>query len=217
MANKKFYAQSVLNELSNDILNRDFHIDEREVFFQLDRIVNELGRKSYFENWQLSGALLDESFITTWDEDNAIRVVDEEDQYSYLELPADPMDLPRGAGIQEIFPMERGEYNQSVVIVSHADVRLYQNQKAGNMQAKLWGYRKGNRFYFGEDNVGGKFGEYFGVRLAIRDSSFISLTANYPIPADKQHAVVSLCVQWFRNRLGIGSDKVRDGNLVNTP
>jgi hypothetical protein len=216
MPSKINIAQDILNQLSNDKLNIDFRIDEREVFLKMDEVVNNMARKSFLENWQLSSAYLDELFISTWDGDNAIDVVDAEDQPSHLVLPAHWVDLPRNAGIQEIYPLERGEYMQSVVIISHGDLRMYQNNPAGNMQGRLFGYPKGNLFIFGEENVGGKFGEKFGVRLAVRDSSFIAANAPYPVPSDKLLELKTRLVIWFRERLAIGSDKVRDSNTVNT-
>lgn len=215
---KRFLAQSVLNELSNDRLNIDFHIDEREVFLRMDQEVNQMARASFFENWQVSGAYLDNQFITEWSGDDAIEVLDVEDQPSYLILPASYIDLPRNAGIQEIWPLEYGPYNQSVIIISHGDLRLYQNNKAGNMQHRLHGYPAGgNKFVFNEIGVADKYGSKFGVRLAIRDSSMIAADAPYGIPADKEKALIMILVDWFRKRITFGSDKVRDSNTVNSP
>jgi hypothetical protein len=216
MTTKRLLAQAILNELSNDRLNIDFHIDEREVFLRMDQEVNQMARASFFENWQVSGAYLDNQFITEWSGDNGITVVDVEDQPSYLVLPASYIDLPRNAGIQEIWPLEYGAYNQSVVIISHGDLRLYQNNKAGNMQHRLHGYPAGvNKFVFSEENVGERYSSKFGVRLAIRDSSAIAADAPYGIPADKEKALVMVLVDWFRKRIMFGSDKVRDSNTVN--
>lgn len=213
--NKRSFAQQILNELSKERLNIDFRIDEREVFLRMDAIVNEMGRVSYLQNWKLSSAYLDEQFVTTWDGDNALTVVDVEDQPSYFTLPASYSDLPRNSGIQEIWPLEYSEFNQSVVIMSHGDLRMFQNTKAANMQGRLFGYPKGELFVFGETEVAAKFGEKFGVRLAIRDSSMISLTAPYPVPADKHQELITRCVDWFRKRLMVGSDDIRDGKTVN--
>lgn len=213
--NKRQLAQQVLNELSTDKINIDFHIDEREVFLRMDALVNEMARKSFFDNWQVSGPSLDEQYITTWDGDNAIEVVDVDYQPSYLVLPAGYIELPRNAGIVEIWPIEPSDFGQTVVIMSHSDVRMMQNSRASNMQGRLWGYPRGDNFVFGESDVAKRFGETFGVRLAIRDSSAISLTAPYPIPADKESVLVAKLVDWYRKRLGIGSDTVRDSNTVN--
>lgn len=215
---KRQLAQMVLNELSNDRVNIDFHIDEREVFLRMDQEVNQMARASFFENWQVSGAFLDNQFVTEWSGDNAIDVIDVEDQPSYLILPASYIDLPRNAGIQEIWPLEYGAYDQSVIIISHGDLRLYQNNKAGNMQHRLYGYPAGaNKFVFSESGVAQKYSEKFGVRLAIRDSSMIDPDARYGIPADKEKGLIMVLVDWFRKRIGIGSDKVRDSNTVNSP
>jgi hypothetical protein len=213
IGSKRWFAQQVLIELQNDKPNIDFKIDEREVFNRMDAEVNQMARTSFFDNWKFSSANLDEQFLTRWDDDNALTVVDVANgQPSYLDLPAAWVDLPRNRGIDEIWPLERGEYNQSVVITSHRDLRSYQNNKAGNMQGRLFGYPKGRRFVFGESNVSKKYGEKFGVSLVIRDSSQIGYDEVYPIPADKQKALIMILVAWFRSRREQPTDRVRDSN-----
>lgn len=213
IGSKRWVAQQVLVELQNDKPNIDFKIDEREVFLRMDAEVNQMARQSFFDNWKFSGANIDEQFLTRWDGESAITVVDQPNgQPSYLELPAAWVDLPRNRGIDEIWPLEYGEYNQSVVITSHRDKRLYQNNKAGNMQGRLSGYPTGRRFVFNECNVAKKYGNKFGVSLVIRDSSQIGYDEIYPIPADKLKALIMILVVWFRSRREQPTDRVRDSN-----
>lgn len=213
IGSKRWVAQQVIVELQNDKPNIDFKIDEREIFLRMDAEVNQMARQSFFDNWKFSGANIDEQFLTRWDGDNAITVIDQPDsQPSYLELPASWVDLPRNRGIDEIWPLEYGEYNQSVIITSHRDKRLYQNNKAGNMQGRLSGYPSGRRFIFNECNVGKKYGDKFGVALVIRDSSQIGYDEIYPIPADKLKALILILVTWYRSRRDQPTDRVRDSN-----
>lgn len=213
IGSKRWVAEQVLNELQNDKRNIDFKIDEREVFLRMDSEVNQMARTSYFDNWKMSSADLDEQFITTWDDETAISIVDQPNGLpSYLDLPAGYVDLPRNRGIEEIWPVEYGEYSQSVVIVSHRALRQYQNMKAGNMQGRLFAYPQGRRMYFGTCDVGKKYGPKFGVRLVIRDSSMIGLDEIYPLPADKMKALIMILVVWFRSRREQPTDRVRDSN-----
>lgn len=210
---KRWIAQQVINELQNDKPNIDFKIDEREVFLRMDSEVNQMARVSYFDNWKMSTSELDEHFITTWDGDNAITVVDQENgNPSYIDLPASYVDLPNHRGIDEIWPLEYGTYDQSVIIRSHRSLRMLQNNKVSNMQKRLSGYPQGQRFYFDTCDVGTKYGTKFGVRLVIRDSAFIGYDEIYPIPADKIKALMIILVDWFRSRKAQRSDTIRDGN-----
>lgn len=216
MKTKKWYAEQVLRELQNDERNIDFKIDPREVFVRLDSIVNALARESYFENWKLSGTGVDEQYITTWDGDSAIIVVDQTDgKPSYFEFPVNYADLPRNRGIDEIWPQKYSKNNHPVVIMTHRDVRLYSNNMAGNLQGRLGGYVQGNRFYFSNPDNGckvkAKYGN-MGLRLVVRDSSQIANDQPYPIPADKEDRIVEMLVQWFRERRDQPTDKVRDSN-----
>lgn len=206
---KRWYSDQILFELRNDKLTADFKIDEREVFVRLDAEVNAMARQSYFDNWQVSGPSVDEQFITTW-EPADITVVDQSNGLpSYFELPASYIDLPNNAGIDAIWPKNYNDKFGYVVVMSYSRYLLYRNNKAGNMQGRLYGYPKGNRFYFGTSDVKKNYGGV-GCRLVIRDSSMIDKDAVYPVPADKERAIVARLVEWFRNRIMQGSDTIRD-------
>lgn len=75
---KAYYAERILKALQDAFRNADFKIGEREVFLVLDDVVNAMAKDNYFENWKFFGPGLDEGFITTWDGDNAITIVDPE-------------------------------------------------------------------------------------------------------------------------------------------
>jgi len=214
MRNKRSYAQEVISVLQDSNRNIDFNTpDERLIFLRMDEMVNEMAAQSYFANWKMAGSSIDEQFLTRWDGDNAITVVDQEDGGpSYLDLPAAYVDLPRHRGIDEIWPIEEGDYNQSVIIRSHRSIRAYKNSKAGNMQGRLSGYASGYRFFFNEPDVTSKYGNKFGVSLVIRDSSMILPTAPYPIPADKSRFFVEKLVEYFMEKRMRPSDAIRDNN-----
>lgn len=208
MKTKSFYAEQVLIELQDDFRNLDFKIDEREVFLRMDAMVNELAAKNYFENWKLSGASIDEGFITTWE---PVAVVDQNNGLpSYFIFPSNYAALPRNAGINEVYPIKFISENQPpVVIMSHTDYRRYLSNPASKMGGRLAGYPHGGRFYFTTCEVGKNYGN-MGVRLVVRDSSTIGDNDLYPIPADKENEVVATLVQWFRDRRLQPTDSVRD-------
>jgi len=209
MQTKRFFAEQVLRELQDDYRNMDFKIDEREVFLRLDAVVNDLAKKSYFENWKLTGSTLDEQYITTWE---PVVVVDQPNSNpSYLVLPASYAALPRNRGIDEVYPLKFNTTHQpAVIILSHTDFRQFANNPARDMQGRLYAYVQGNRLYFGTCDVGSKYGKNFGVRLVVRDSSQIADDELYPIPADQQQNVITICVEWFQNRRAQPTDSVRD-------
>lgn len=216
MKTKRFYAERVKDRLINQYQNEDFKVDERFIFACLDSVVNSLARKAFFDNWTLSGAGIDEQFLTRWDGDSAITVVDQQDgRPSYFELPVNYADLPRNRGIDEIWMQKYGKTNNSVVIISHRDVRLYSQNMASSNQGRVTGYPQGTRFYFsGPENgckIKAKYGNV-GLSLVVRDSSLIALDAPYPIPADKEDHIIELSIARYIDKRGQPIDKVRDGN-----
>lgn len=210
MKTKVWFGEQVLNELQDGFRNRDEKIDIREVYLRMDALVNERARQGYFDNWKLNLQGLDEQFITTFD---TVTVIDLTDgQLSYLTIPASYVDLPNNGGIIEIAPKKyylQG-HNNSVIIITREQWRAYNNTMAASMQNRLFGYLEGSKFVFGKSGVKKQYGD-MSIRLAIRDSSMISDTDIYPIPADKEQDIITELVMWFRNRRLQPTDVIRDG------
>jgi hypothetical protein len=208
MKTKRWFAEQVMIELTNDHLNIDNKIDEREVMLRLDATVNELAAKNYFENWKLGGYGVDDQFTTTFD----VTVTDQENSLnSYFAWPANYAALPRNGGIVEIWPKKWSKIDQpSVVIVSHQDYRRYRTNRAGFLEGRLGGFPNWPNFEFMQCEVGKKYGTEFGVTLVIRDSSTIADDAPYGIPADKENFLIATCVEWYRIRKQVPQDSVRD-------
>lgn len=207
---KKYYAQRIIRSLQDAFPNADFRISEREIFVMLDDVVNSMAKQNYLENWKLYGAGVDECFITTFDGDSALIVVDpdEGESPSYIELPAVPVALPRNGGIVEVWPL-RFEFGP-VRIMDHSDVRRTRRLMSGNLQGELGGFRQNLRFVFNQTKVKKVYGEKFGVRLAVKDSTALSEDVPYPIAADMEDGVISAVVERFINRRMMPTDTVRD-------
>lgn len=206
---KRYYSDRIQAGLQNAYPNIDFKIQEREVFRVVDDIVNALARDNYFENWKLYGATLDEGFITTWDGDLAITVVDPEDQPSYITLPAIPIALPMNGGFVEVWPLNY-EFG-AVKLRRHEDVRRTRNLMSGGMQGELGGYPRGNLFVFDQVDVGKNYSDKVGLRMAIKDSSAISVTDPYPVPANLTDEIVKRGIIYFTEKRLKVTDVIRDG------
>lgn len=179
----------------------------------MDQIVNELAKKSYFDNWAFTGGVADEQYITTWKDDNAITVVDQGyGKPSYFTFPSNYADLPRNGGIEMIWPMTYATGGNPVVVMTERDYRRYLTNKAGNMQGRLYGYPEGNKFIFGVANVATDYSEKMNLRLVIRDSSMIALDAPYPIPSTAEKFLIDECVKYFTLKQNQPLEAIRDGN-----
>lgn len=203
---KRLYAEEIKQALINGYPDIDWRLDERVIFRTMDAIVNDMAAKSMMNNWKAGAPGISEGFITTWDE---VEVIDdiEEETNSYLTLPVSFVDLPMERGIDEIYPKDKSDA-PSVVILKHREVRIYQNIMAGSMH-RLAGYPEGNIFRFTDWGVKKDYGN-MGVRLVVRDSSLISIDAEYPIPANAEAQMIKMCINWFREKREIPANKVRD-------
>lgn len=208
---KKYYSDRILKNLMDAFPNGDVKVGEREIFVVVDDIVNSMAVDNYFDNMKLYGASVDEGFVTTWDGADAIDVVDPDDGegQSYITLPATPVALPKNGGVLEVWPLNFSK--GSVKLRDHADIRRTRNLMSGGMQGQLGGYRRGNLFVFDQIGVSKNYSKKFGVRLVVKDSTAISTTGFYPIPADMKEEVIRRATLYFRERReGTPTDTVRD-------
>jgi len=208
---RKYYADRIILALQNGYPNIDFKIQEREVFPVIDDVVNRFAENEYFDNWRMTGAGIDEHYITTF---NEIDVVDQEDEApSYFDFPSNYAALPNNRGIDEIWPLKyqlKGD-DHSVVIMNHSDFRRYKNMYAGKLEGRLGGYPEGTRFYFTTCGVKKKYGNV-GLRLVIRSSADINNSAPYPIPANREGEVIQEVIKYFVLKRMEPTDEVRDSN-----
>lgn len=209
MKTKRYYSEQVKLLMENDYPNIDFKTDERQIFLLIDQVVNRLARESYFENWKVTGADVDEQFITTF---SPLTVTDQSNgKPSYLDLPMNYAALPWNAGVNEIYPLKWTEINQpSVVIMSHTDFRRYANNAARGMAGRLYGYLEGYKLVFGTCDVGKKYGTQFAARLVVRDSSQLTEDQVYPIPSDQEDFVLKEVMKLLTIKRAQDTDIVRD-------
>lgn len=209
MKSKRQYSDRVMFRLQNDHRNIDWKIDERQVFLMLDEVVNSLAADNYFANWRLTGAGIDEGFITTFE---PVTVTDPGNGlFSYLDIPCNWAGLPKNRGIDGVYPLKYTQQStQSVIVMSHMEYRQFMNNPARGMEGRLFGFLKGMRLTFGTCDVGVKYGTNFGVRLVVRDSSQIGLDQWYPIPADFEDDLVDRVVEKLIAKRLTPTDSVRD-------
>jgi hypothetical protein len=204
---KKYFSDRIILGLQDAYPNIDFNIQEREVFLVVDDIVNAMAKDNYFENWKLYGAVVDEGFVTTWDGDNAIEVIDVSDQPSYLTLPATFAALPMNGGL-EVWPMNY-EFG-AVRLRRHEDVRRTRHLMSGGMQGELGGYPRYPLFVFDQCDVKKNYSEKFGVRGVIKDSSAIGITDPYPVPGNISEEVIKRAIMYFTEKRIKPTDVIRD-------
>ncbi len=210
---KLYYGEQVLNELSSQLLNRDFKIDIREAIIRIDAIVNAFAREGILQNWKVGSTNnIEDAFTTTWE---WITVTDPTNgEPSYFQIPAHYVQLIDNRGIEQVyfqnsFSAVKKKYFNPVIIRSYKNVAAYRTNRAGNMEGRLSCSPKNGYLVFNKGNINATYGPV-GIRLIVRDSSAIADDAPYPLPADMEQIVIAAAVQWFRERQAQKSDLIRD-------
>lgn len=214
MKTRLWFSEQVMNSLQDGLRNRDERLDQREVMVQIDNVVNELARTNFLENWKLGFGQIGEQFVTRWE---FLPVTDPANEgNSYFQIPSNYVNLPPNGngGISEVyfansFTDVKKKYFDPIIITSSRDVSTYRNNMAGGIQERLSVSVRNGYLYFNTGLVSQTYGDV-GIALVIKDSSQITDTAPYPIPADIENAVISKTIDFFRSRRMQPTDLTRD-------
>lgn len=214
MRTRLWFGEQVLLALNDGLRNRDERIDIRECCVAVDNIVNELARANFLENWKLGFGQVGEQFVTRWEN---LTVNDPDNEgFSYFQIPSNYVSLPPNGngGISEVYFMNnftdvKKKYFDPIIVTSSRDVSTYRSNMAGGLQGRLSVSVRNGNLYFNTGLIGETYGNV-GIALVIKDSSQITDTAPYPIPADIENVVISRCIQFFRERKQMPTDLVRD-------
>lgn len=210
--NKLWFSEMVLLELTPTMRSKDEDIDQREVILRLDAIVNQLAKEGFLENWKFGFFDNSEELFKTrfeW-----ITCTDPTRGNSYAAIPTNWVSLPKQMGLDEVYfkndpQAVTRKYFDPVIITSRKDVSLYRNTMAAGNQGRISCYPQGLTLYFDRPKINATYGQ-IGMALLIRDSSQISDTDLFPVPANMEQTLIDTCVAWFKQRLNQMPDLVRD-------
>jgi len=216
--NKLWYAEQVRNSLADGLVNRDIKIDFREIFLQLDNLVNEYAKLNFFENWKFGTGTVDDAWIVDF---SPIQVTDQLNANSFFTLPSSNyVTLPKGQGLNAVYFTNtnglKKRYFKPVVIKQFNDVASYRSSMAGDNQGRISCYVKNRIVYFDRGKIDQMYGTV-GVRLVLRDASMLSDTDVYPVPAEYENVIISRCVDFFMARRLKTADLIRDNNDTEPP
>lgn len=208
------YAEEILNQLYV-VRGRDSTVDIREIYLQMDSWVNQNAKAGYLINMKLGqGQGIDDQFVTTFE---WLTVTDPSGGApSNVQIPANYADLPKNQGIQQVYfkndiTLPKKKYFDPVIIRSSAAVSEYRGNMASGLEGRLSVSVRGGYLYFNTGNINTKYGQ-IGMRLVVRDSSQISDSAPYPVPADLEWQMKEDVVNYFLKRRGTPVDLIKDGN-----
>lgn len=214
MKTRVWYGEQILNQLHNGLRNRDEKISIREVYAQMDNVLNNAARMGFLENWKMGTGQLDQQFITRFE---WLTLTDPANYgNSYVAMPANYVNLPRQQGINEVYfendPTKvTKKYFEPVIVISQKDSITYRGNMAGQMQGRLSCWQQGVNLVFSQPNVNSVYGR-IGMALVVHDATTFADTDWYPVPADFEGPLVQQCVDYFMARRARASDLVRDDN-----
>lgn len=213
LRSKLSFSEEIRSALDADFGTRDMQVDPREIMLKLDQVVNEHARLGDLENWKMNkGEFVDDTFTTSFE---WLTVTDPSNKMpSYVQLPATPVALDTNRGIDQVyfkndFSAVKKKYFDPVIITSFKDLSSYRNTLGGELHGRISCYPKDGYLVFDRGNINATYGD-IGIRLVVRDASYLGDNDPYPIPADRQHIIIDSVIKFFRDKLAQATDHIRD-------
>lgn len=203
---KRQIGQYVQEYLSRWNITADQPVDIRDVYAQLDRVVNKYAAKGLFENMASGDRNTPDNYLTTF---FGVKIGwDPVQEICYSNLPARYISLPNGRGIDAVFP-EGSREGELYPLPRHFKSSFrYSPNKGLSGHDGYW--TEGDRIYFTKKyTVAGA--ESMTIRLVIASAADIDEDALYPIDPGMESQIVDEVIGHFIGSNKMPQDKTSDG------
>jgi len=202
------HAELILNNLGEYRVGMDMPFTLRDIYPILDAVTNAYAKKSMLEGMKLGDANVPDQYAIEFK--NLPIYYDADYNLCYTPLPANPIALPFGRGVDFVSGM-RNRQNQFFVINRNQMPNSFGGIDANEGNTYCW--KEGKRLYyttqFDETNAPKVF-----VRLIVSSASSIDRDAEYPLDPSVEYQVRNEVIQYFLTMEARSQDLTKDA--VNT-
>jgi len=205
------HAEIIINALGEYSVGMDFPYDTRDIFPILDSITNAYAKKSMLEGMKLGDSNVPDQYAVEFK--NLPIYFDRDYALCYINLPARPIALPFGRGVDFVSPM-RNRQSQFYVINRNQMPNSFGG--LGGNEGNTYCWKEGGRLYFTTQFDETDAPKVF-LRLIISSASSIDRDAEYPIDPAVEYEVRNAVIQYFLNIDARNQDLTKDSVNTNTP
>lgn len=216
MATTQKLGAQIIKLLSAGTKPRDSKIREKYIYVEILQVVHKLIRGEYFEFKNADDPALNHLYIATYPN----ITVSSSEQYTrnYALLPASPLYLPGGIGIQQVRPYT-GDIDKDVAMIpiQPHELELFRSLNAGlEIMKDQWCFEPDrDRVWFTENNNKTLLEtniDKVEIKLAVIDPAQVTPTDPLPIPPSMEIDVIQGVLALHGYTAKEATDMVNDGN-----
>lgn len=185
MASKYSLAERLRKQLQAR-LSTEAKVSQQQAAIAIGAARNELIQRKVYADYYAERVLSVSNYITEYGYDEPLKPTWDSDRNLYsLKLPAQPIELPNGVGIQEV--KRKGETEYAMIRVEPFSGNLYRGMAGANLPRPKY-FVKGRTLYFDEESVGDKTEIIVSM---VADSAGIGDLDTLPIDPDMELMIIT--------------------------
>ena len=205
------HAEIIISNLAEYMVGMDKPYEVRDVFPILDSVTNAFAKRGMLEGMKLGDQNVPDQYAIEFK--NLPIYYDKDYNLCYTPLPATPIALPFGRGVDFVSGM-RNRQKQFYVVNRNQLSNSFGGWDANEGNTYCW--KEGKRLYystqFDETNAPKVF-----VRLIVASASQIDRDAEYPIDPASEYEVRNAVIQYFMGIDDREQDLTKDRANTNLP
>jgi hypothetical protein len=206
---RRGHAEVIINALSEYTVGMDVQYDERDIYPILDAITDEYAQKNLLQWMRLGDPNVPNQYTIEF-EDVPV-YYDQRRALCFSDLPANPIALPNGRGIDFVSPMRN--MNKQVYVVNRNQIPLMAhdpNYGEGN----VYGWQEGLKFFYTK-----RYDETNAPKMLFRivsaSASSVNNDAEYPIDPAMVNSVRNDVINYFLKTEQSKQDLTKDNRNDN--
>lgn len=201
---KREHAEIILNYLAEYTIGMDLQFEERDIYPILDSVTNAYAKRNMLENMKLGDPNISDQYALEFK--NIEIFFDKDYALCYSNLPAKPIALPNGRGVDFVSGMRNR--NSQFYVVNRNQLTLQPEQE---IEGNVYCWKEGSRIYyskrFDETNAPRVF-----MRLIVSSASSVDADSEYPLDPSVEYEVRKEVINYFMAINSDTQDLTKDGN-----
>lgn len=200
---KREHAEIILNYIAEYSIGMDVQYEERDIYPILDSVTSSYAKRNMLENMKLGDPNISDQYALEF---KNIRIYYDADfALNYSNLPANPIALPNGRGVDFVSGMRNR--NKQFFVVNRNQLTL---SPETDIEGNIYCWKEGTRIYYSK-----QFDETDAplvfMRLIVSNASSVSPDSEYPLDPTIEFEVRMEVIKYFMSINADLQDLVKDG------
>lgn len=215
MTTRRKLAAQIRRLLSNGPQTKDSKLSDRYIQELIGQVTHRLLKLDYFQGKNMGDDVVNHLCVATYEDLTVLN--DTQRKRNYVLLPAYPMNLPGGTGIQEVRPYTgKVDVDVAMIPINSGEVDLFRSQLFGLEILKdqfCWEPTR-DRIYFTRRNEKSLLESNITkvqIKMVVIDPEQIEEDDNYPVPPELENQIILEVLKLHGYNPQQAADLINDG------